>query len=473
MDATSASGASLPGGGVEVAAARPRARRRARRACAGNSLPRAAKRPSRSQNSARCGTPCARARARRRAGRRRSAPDRPTSRGADAAPQHRRHLVPDEAVEDAPALLRLDQLHVELAPVRDRVVDRLAGDLVEHHALDRHLGPEHLDEVPRDGLALAVLVGREVELVGALQRAPQLGDDVLLAPRGRRTRAGSGRRRRRRAGALRVVTFWALLRSAAGRGRGRRSASTVKSRRGSPRWCRPWSSTRRSRGIWARGGPRAGGRIGAPQCGRRSAWEGVSASDSDAADVPLSTRGRCQERPGPAVYPAPSCTVLSTHCSALSLDPKEILDDLSPYGTIGLMLIIFAESGLLIGFFLPGDSLLFTGRAPRVAGQAEPRGGRSSAASSPRSSATRSGYTIGKQAGPRLFRRPNSRLFKQKYVDRAKDFFDEHGAEDDRPGALRAGRAHLRADPRRRRHDDVPHVPHLQRRSAGSCGPSA
>ena len=45
---------------------------------------------------------------------------------------------------------------------------------------------------------------------------------------------------------------------------------------------------------------------------------------------------------------------------ALSLDPKEILNDLSPYGEIGLILIIFAETGLLVGFFLPGDSLLFT-----------------------------------------------------------------------------------------------------------------
>jgi len=45
---------------------------------------------------------------------------------------------------------------------------------------------------------------------------------------------------------------------------------------------------------------------------------------------------------------------------ALSLDPKEILNSLHPYGEIGLILIVFAETGLLVGFFLPGDSLLFT-----------------------------------------------------------------------------------------------------------------
>ena len=53
------------------------------------------------------------------------------------------------------------------------------------------------------------------------------------------------------------------------------------------------------------------------------------------------------------VYPAP---VL-----ALSLDPKSLLDSLHPYGEIGLILIIFAETGLLFGLILPGDSLLFTG----------------------------------------------------------------------------------------------------------------
>ena len=63
--------------------------------------------------------------------------------------------------------------------------------------------------------------------------------------------------------------------------------------------------------------------------------------------------------PGRGVYPAPSCTC-SRRFSRSAWIPKTILNDLSPYGEIGLMLIIFAETGLLVGFFLPGDSLLFT-----------------------------------------------------------------------------------------------------------------
>jgi len=110
------------------------------------------------------------------------------------------------------------------------------------------------------------------------------------------------------------------------------------------------------------------------------------------------------------------------------LDPETILDWLGPFATIGLVLIVFAESGLLIGFFLPGDSLLFTAGllssqdkfglnfpvilvscfVAAVAGD-------------------QVGYQIGKRAGPAMFRRPNSRLFKQEYVHRTKDFFERHG----------------------------------------------
>jgi len=112
----------------------------------------------------------------------------------------------------------------------------------------------------------------------------------------------------------------------------------------------------------------------------------------------------------------------------LSLDPKDIIDSLSPYGEIGLWLIIFAETGLLVGFFLPGDSLLFTAGLLASQGHLDLAlvvVGCFVAAFV----GTEVGYTIGARIGPRLFRRPDSRFFKQEYVERTKDFFDRHGAK--------------------------------------------
>ena len=81
-----------------------------------------------------------------------------------------RDLVAVEPVEDAPGLLRVDQVEVEVAGVLDGPPDRVAGDLVEDHAPHRDLGLEHLEQVPGDGLALAVLVSGQEELVRVLQR---------------------------------------------------------------------------------------------------------------------------------------------------------------------------------------------------------------------------------------------------------------------------------------------------------------
>jgi membrane-associated protein len=111
---------------------------------------------------------------------------------------------------------------------------------------------------------------------------------------------------------------------------------------------------------------------------------------------------------------------------ALSLDPKEILNSLSPYGEIGLILIIFAETGLLIGFFLPGDSLLFT------AGLLANEGNMNLAAVLigcfvAAVIGDQVGFTIGQKAGPRIFNRPDSRFFKQEYVARTEEFFERHG----------------------------------------------
>src|SRR5436190_2465908 len=101
---------------------------------------------------------------------------------------------------------------------------------------------------------------------------------------------------------------------------------------------------------------------------------------------------------------------------ALSLDPKGILDSLSPYGEIGLILIIFAESGLLFGFFLPGDSLLFTAgllaSKPGGLNLAVVLVGCFLAAVI----GDQVGYAFGKKVGPSIFSRPNSKLFKQEHI---------------------------------------------------------
>jgi membrane-associated protein len=88
--------------------------------------------------------------------------------------------------------------------------------------------------------------------------------------------------------------------------------------------------------------------------------------------------------------------------------------------------IIFAETGLLLGFILPGDSLLFalgvvagTGKinlfilifsllAAAIVGDT-------------------TGYYLGKRTGPKIFSRPDSKLFKQEYVRRTQVFFDKYG----------------------------------------------
>ncbi len=107
------------------------------------------------------------------------------------------------------------------------------------------------------------------------------------------------------------------------------------------------------------------------------------------------------------------------------LDPRDLL---ITFGTIGLFAIVFAESGLFFGFFLPGDSLLFT------AGLFAAQGtlslpvilvGCFVAAVA----GDQVGYLFGKRVGPALFRRPNSRFFRQEYVERAQQFFGRYGAK--------------------------------------------
>ncbi len=94
----------------------------------------------------------------------------------DLLPQHRADLVAVQPVQDPSGLLGLHQARVELARRLDRVLDGLRGDLVEDHPAHRDLGLQGLQQVPGDGLALAVLVGGEEQLVGLLEQRLELGD---------------------------------------------------------------------------------------------------------------------------------------------------------------------------------------------------------------------------------------------------------------------------------------------------------
>jgi membrane-associated protein len=107
------------------------------------------------------------------------------------------------------------------------------------------------------------------------------------------------------------------------------------------------------------------------------------------------------------------------------LDPNTLLND---FGIWGLLLIVFAESGLLIGFFLPGDSLLFTcGLLIATDAMDFPLWAAIPLICLAAVLGDQAGYVFGKKVGPSLFTRPNSRLFKQENVVKAHDFFEKYG----------------------------------------------
>src|SRR5579871_6988803 len=98
------------------------------------------------------------------------------------------------------------------------------------------------------------------------------------------------------------------------------------------------------------------------------------------------------------------------------------------WGYVMLSAIVFTETGLLVGFVLPGDSLLFTIGVVSGAGQLNMvliivflicaclLG-------------DWSGYWIGRRSGPAIFNRPDSRFFKREYVDRTEAFYEKHGGK--------------------------------------------
>lgn len=124
-------------------------------------------------------------------------------------------------------------------------------------------------------------------------------------------------------------------------------------------------------------------------------------------------------------------TTLTTFGAVPGLD---LVDWIIGLGIFAVLIVIFAESGLLIGFFLPGDSLLFTagalyatnilpGNVPinihlfvvllfiaAVLGDTV-------------------GYWFGRKAGPRIFNKPDAKIFKQAHIQNAQKFYEKHGGK--------------------------------------------
>jgi membrane-associated protein len=113
--------------------------------------------------------------------------------------------------------------------------------------------------------------------------------------------------------------------------------------------------------------------------------------------------------------------------SLLNLNPTDMLKSI---GVIGLMVIIFAESGLFVGFFFPGDTLLFTAGflasthvlSINIYLMASLTFIAAAAGDSV-------GYTFGRKFGPKLFAREDSIFLHKENVERATKFYEKHGGK--------------------------------------------
>lgn len=116
--------------------------------------------------------------------------------------------------------------------------------------------------------------------------------------------------------------------------------------------------------------------------------------------------------------------------NTLALGPQWLDPDflIGTFGLIGVLVIVFAESGLLIGFFLPGDSLLFTTGLLVTTGKMDkPLWLVCALVVLAAVLGDQAGYLFGRKVGPSLFKRPDSKLFKQENVEKAHDFFEKYG----------------------------------------------
>ena len=110
------------------------------------------------------------------------------------------------------------------------------------------------------------------------------------------------------------------------------------------------------------------------------------------------------------------------------LDPLNLIDSMGSWAVLGVLLIIFCECGILLGFFLPGDTLLFISGLLIAADKLNINLGLfillvSLAAFI----GNMVGYGIGYKVGPPIFSRPNAKFLKHEYIEKSEVFFAKYG----------------------------------------------
>jgi membrane-associated protein len=116
----------------------------------------------------------------------------------------------------------------------------------------------------------------------------------------------------------------------------------------------------------------------------------------------------------------------------LLTDPRALLAAFGAFSYVGIFAVIFAETGLFLGFFLPGDSLLFAAglfAAPGTSGTRLDLPILIAICVAAAIAGNLVGFAFGRRVGRRLFARPDSRLFKRKHLLAAETYYNRHGGK--------------------------------------------
>jgi membrane-associated protein len=113
----------------------------------------------------------------------------------------------------------------------------------------------------------------------------------------------------------------------------------------------------------------------------------------------------------------------------LALGPRWLDPDflIKTFGLAGILAIVFVESGLLVGFFLPGDALLFTAGLLSSTGKLPALEILLVTIPIAAIAGDQVGYMIGRKSGPAVFNKPDGRLFRRTHVDKTREYFEHYG----------------------------------------------